>query len=145
MIIKGTVVDRLAARTERVGDCLVWTGCRDRDGYGWITINYEQLYVHRVAWALKHGPIPDGMQVLHACDNPPCLNTAHLFLGTNLDNIADKVAKGRSRNQNQNKTHCPAGHPYDRDNTYLDPTRHARHCRACMRQRSRPRRRRRPE
>lgn len=53
---------------------------------------------HRLAWIEAHGPIPDGLYVLHHCDNRPCCNpfgTRHLFLGTNLDNMADMVAKGR--------------------------------------------------
>jgi len=56
------------------------------------------LYVHRVAWELTSGPIPDGMQVLHACDNPPCFNPEHLFLGTRSDNMVDMVSKGRAVN-----------------------------------------------
>lgn len=50
---------------------------------------------NRAAWVLVNGPIPDGMLVCHHCDNPPCCNPAHLFLGTNSDNIADRDAKGR--------------------------------------------------
>lgn len=52
---------------------------------------------HRQTWVFTHGQIPHGLHVLHRCDNPPCCNPAHLFLGTNLDNIADRVRKGRSR------------------------------------------------
>jgi hypothetical protein len=51
---------------------------------------------HRWSWTLANGPIPDGMVVMHRCDNPPCVNPGHLSLGTQLENIADRVSKGRS-------------------------------------------------
>jgi hypothetical protein len=53
------------------------------------------MLAHRATWECERGPIPAGLQVLHSCDNPPCRNIDHLFLGTNADNMADKVAKGR--------------------------------------------------
>ncbi len=52
-------------------------------------------YTHRIAWEEANGPIPEGLHVLHSCDNPPCCNVGHLFLGTAQDNADDKVAKGR--------------------------------------------------
>ncbi len=58
---------------------------------------------HRVAWVVWRGPIPDGLWVLHTCDNPPCCNPAHLFLGTRADNIADMVAKGRADRTKKHK------------------------------------------
>ena len=55
------------------------------------------MYAHRVAWMLAHGPIPRGMNVLHRCDVPRCVNPDHLFLGTQHDNVRDMIAKGRAR------------------------------------------------
>lgn len=76
-------------------DCWLWIGCRTRAGYGLIGHGGRLIYTHRVAWALTIGPIPDGLWVLHKCDNPPCVNPAHLFLGTNRDNMIDMARKGR--------------------------------------------------
>jgi len=75
--------------------CLEWTGRRDKDGYGrfWLADRMEQA--HRVSWRLHSGAIPVGLSVLHSCDNPPCVNPAHLFLGTQADNVGDMIQKGR--------------------------------------------------
>lgn len=76
------------------GPCWVWTGANSgRYGYGKLT---SHIYAHRAAWELSNGPIPSGLDVLHRCDNPPCCNPSHLFLGTARDNAADMLAKHRT-------------------------------------------------
>lgn len=93
------LADRFWARVEKRGpdECWPWTGYRDAKGYGQIALNRRTAEgAHRVSWALARGEIPDGIHVLHRCDNPPCCNPAHLFLGTHADNMWDMKAKGRA-------------------------------------------------
>lgn len=78
------------------GGCREFSGYRSKKGYGEIKVDGRMEKTHRQAWVLTFGAIPPGLQVLHRCDNPPCINPDHLFLGTNLDNVADRVAKGRN-------------------------------------------------
>jgi hypothetical protein len=92
---------RLFTQTKKEGECWVWQGNRDQ-GYGRIMFRGQRYLVHRAAWILAFGPIPPGMCVCHACDNPPCINPAHLWLGPHAENIADCKRKGRnSRGERQ--------------------------------------------
>lgn len=89
-----------------LGSCWPWTGQLHKDGYGLISTsrpNKRARLAHRVAYEIMIGPIPDGLNVLHSCDNPPCCNAyEHLFLGTQADNVADCIAKGRESHASVN-------------------------------------------
>lgn len=77
--------------------CLIWLGALDKSGYGKIHINkIGVLKTHRLAWEIENGPILNNSHVLHNCDTRCCINPNHLFLGTNLDNVNDKVFKNRT-------------------------------------------------
>lgn len=75
--------------------CLIWTGNKSKFGYGHIRWSGRSAYTHRLSYENNVGPIPAGMKVLHRCDKPACIDPAHLFLGTDLDNVADRQRKGR--------------------------------------------------
>lgn len=76
-------------------ECWEWQRGRTKLGYGKMQANKKPVGAHRVACELAHGPIPDGMVVMHSCDNPPCCNPAHLSIGTYKDNGRDMNIKGR--------------------------------------------------
>lgn len=91
-----TVVEKLANKSVLAPNgCRVWTGPINHWGYGRVAVDGVTLKAHRVAWTEAHGQIAAGLCVLHRCDNPPCINVDHLFLGTQGDNARDRVAKGR--------------------------------------------------
>lgn len=98
-----SLLERFWSRVNKTTSCWVWTGattgkvghgviCTKRDRLAGIN---ELMLCHRLSWELANGPIPNGKHVLHHCDNPPCVNPKHLFLGTQADNNRDMFSKGR--------------------------------------------------
>ena len=84
---------------EKTG-CLEWQRGKANYGYGSLRDeNGKSVKAHRYAWVLVNGPIPEGMEVLHSCDNTPCCNPKHLFLGTQKENMEDMTRKGRRKSK----------------------------------------------
>jgi hypothetical protein len=94
-----TATERFWPKVEKIPfhECWEWTAARKQGSfeYGFFFDGQRQVLAHRFSWTLAHGPIADGLNVLHRCDNPSCVRSDHLFLGTTVDNVADKIAKGR--------------------------------------------------
>lgn len=114
-------------------ECWLWLGGKTYGGYGVIGSGgrHGLIRAHRLSWEIANSKIPEGLWVLHKCDNPPCVNPKHLFLGTQSDNMNDCIAKGRQ--PNYRKSHCVNGHEYTEENTYTRPRDGARMCRICTR------------
>jgi hypothetical protein len=93
------LADRFWSKVDKTSSCWLWRGCKTGAGYGQIRITTagqsKAIYAHRISWELTNGPIPEGLDVLHKCDNPPCVRPDHLFIGTQSDNENDSVSKGR--------------------------------------------------
>ena len=82
-------------RTGGESACWPWTKYCSLQGYGKVKIGDKHYRAHRLTWEIYHGPIPDHMLICHHCDNPPCCNPSHLFIGTAMDNVSDMFSKGR--------------------------------------------------
>jgi hypothetical protein len=89
------VTDRFWEKVDRSGECWVWIGGRRPNGYGAFYVGRRKVGAHRVSYQLAFGVDPGDLDVLHRCDNPPCVRPDHLWLGTPVDNALDARAKGR--------------------------------------------------
>lgn len=100
-------IKRFWSKVDKRGDneCWEWKAGRDKDGYGQFSVGYVGTRAHRFSFLLHHGDIPRGMKVCHTCDNPPCANPKHLWLGTADDNNKDMKNKGRCATGAQNGAH----------------------------------------
>ena len=136
------VQERLIANSHAEGECHVWDLSRYSAGYGRIHVKdwrgaWPSMGTHRVAMMLARDASLGYLWVLHHCDNPPCFNLDHLFLGTVRDNARDMANKARGANQNTNKTVCLRGHVLDAPGVLSWDRRGNRRCIVCAREAAR--------
>lgn len=113
-------------------ECWIWSGPRGTREYGIFCFGGKRMRAHRVAWELANGkPFPEGMDGCHSCDNPPCVNPAHIWPGTASDNARDAFKKGRLYIANLGLTHCPKGHAYSGTNVRFYTTSKGYRGRSC--------------
>lgn len=121
-------VDRFSEKVRTGPGCWEWTASKTENGYGHFRLDGRLVLAHRLAYEWLVGPIPVGLTLDHLCRVRHCVRPDHLEPVTNRENILrGESFSGRAC---AGKTHCPAGHPYDEANTYLDP-RGWRNCRVC--------------
>lgn len=111
--------------------CWIWMrGCTS-SGYGVVYLEHHTpKYAHRASYEKHIGPIPPGLHILHTCDIPSCINPAHLYAGTNQDNIRDRMIRGRSKGGIENQPTCGRGHVMTNDNLWIGKD-GRRQCKTC--------------
>lgn len=124
--------------------CWIWQRALSDTGYGSVQMDNGKIgSAHRASYELHVGPIPEGMEVRHACHRRACINPEHLSVGTRADNMRDMVAAGRENPWGRAATECRRGHPFDEENTYhyihSGDGGPRRMCRTCQRERHRKR------
>lgn len=132
---------RFWSKVDASGDCWLWTASLIPAGYGQFYMKTPDgrdtmARAHRVSWEFLVGEIPDGLTLDHLCRVRHCVNPDHLDPVTRGENLLRSHAT--ITRQNQEKTHCPHGHPYSGENLYVDPS-GGRRCRTCAESRDRAR------
>jgi hypothetical protein len=126
------VTDRFWAKVQKGDGCWEWSAGRLPVGYGRFRVSPErEALAHRYSYELNVGPVPDGLCVLHRCDNPSCVRPDHLFVGTHKDNTQDMFGKDRHGKQFRQRTHCKRGHPLTPEN--VTAWKNRRKCLPCQR------------
>lgn len=139
----GAYAEHFWARVLKTDGCWEWQAGCSSGGYGTYAVKRWPHRAHRVSYALTYGPIPPGMLVCHHCDNKRCVRPDHLFLGTTLDNVRDKLAKGRARNlfveSRRLRPTCKHGHEWTEETTYryVKDGFPMRECKVCRREKNR--------
>lgn len=124
--------------------CILWTGSRDKDGYGKCKRNHEEFgrinLPHRLAYVLAYGKIPDGCEIDHDCRNRSCVNPIHLLAMPHADNVK-RSERARNRHRNGKKTHCKRGHSLSGANLVVEAWHGIvmRKCRSCRSENQRKR------
>lgn len=99
--------ERFWEKVKKSDGCWEWTASDNGNGYGVFGVSGRTTYAHRFSFELHHGSIPDGMYVLHKCDNRRCVRPDHLFSGTQRENVHDMIAKGRRRSYDRRGARNP--------------------------------------
>ncbi len=116
--------------------CWLWVGGLNQKGYGKFFYNKRPAMAHRASYEMHVGPIPDGLELDHLCRVRCCVNPDHLEPVSSSENTKRGLTPALSRDRQLSKTHCPSGHPYSPENTYLRSN-GDRSCRTCERDRKR--------
>lgn len=123
--ISGSLVTRILGHTDRSSGCWIWTGHKDRDGYGSITVEKRHRIAHKVAYEEYVGPVPAGMELDHTCRNRACCNPLHLEPVTHLENV-------RRGAQTWQGTTCKRGHELTPENIRVHTNGTKRQCLVCF-------------
>jgi len=111
-----TLEQRFWQKVRKTDGCWNWTGRRQHNTwYGQLDVDGSPYGTHRLSWEIHNGPIPEGMSVLHECDNPACVNPNHLFLGTQMDNMIDMWSKNRGGTYDKKGENHPMAKLHDGD------------------------------
>lgn len=123
MTLSAEFIERFWPKVEKTADCWLWTAGKV-DGYGRVSMGHgiSPARAHCISYLLLVGPIPDGRELDHVCSNRACVNPDHLEAVTHTENVRRAAAR---------KTHCPSGHEYTPENTYVVPSTGYRRCRLC--------------